>query len=123
MVTSSSVDEKRSSSRTRISSQRSVGTEGAAQKAEVKTSPKPKEVESEAVSGPKVTDTASPFLLLSQVCRFIKRAHEMKRFFQEAQEFHNSAITQCKFNNSGSLVASGDADGVVKVWCTSPAPR
>jgi WD40 repeat protein len=42
---------------------------------------------------------------------------------KETQEFHNSAITQCKFNNSGSLVASGDADGVVKVWSTSPAPR
>jgi WD40 repeat protein len=42
---------------------------------------------------------------------------------QETHTEHRAAITQCRFNSSGSLVASGDADGVVKVWSTSPSPK
>ncbi|XP_059482085.1 WD repeat-containing protein 91 [Neocloeon triangulifer] len=106
VVSSSSMDEKRSSSKTRISTQRSIGADVSSnQKVDSKSSPKPKE-DLEAAVPPKIPE-GCPFLLLSQ----------------EWQEFHNSAITQCKFNNSGSLVASGDADGVVKVWLTSPAPK
>ncbi|CAB3359932.1 Hypothetical predicted protein [Cloeon dipterum] len=108
-VTSSSVDEKRSSSKTRVSSQRSIGADTSPiQKLENKASPKFKDSEQPTdVGDTKIPETDGPYLLLSQ----------------EVQEIHNSAITQCKFNNSGSLVASGDVDGVVKVWSTSPAPK
>jgi hypothetical protein len=57
MVTSSSVDEKRSTSKTRLMTQRSVGTE--------KAESKPKSKESD--DSPKVAEQPGPFLLLSQV--------------------------------------------------------
>lgn len=36
---------------------------------------------------------------------------------------HKAAITQCKFNALGSLVASSDVDGIVKLWSPSPTPK
>lgn len=36
---------------------------------------------------------------------------------------HKSAIIQCRFNATGSLVASCDSDGVLKVWSPSPVPK
>jgi hypothetical protein len=60
MVTSSSVDEKRSTSKTRLSTQRSVGE---------KTESKPKPIEPD--DAPKVAEQPGPFLLLSQVLKAI----------------------------------------------------
>lgn len=36
---------------------------------------------------------------------------------------HKAAVTQCLFNASGSVVASCDMDGVVKVWSPAPQPK
>jgi hypothetical protein len=60
MVTSSSVDEKRSTSKTRLSTQRSVGE---------KNESKPKPIEPD--DAPKVAEQPGPFLLLSQVLKAI----------------------------------------------------
>ncbi|CAG0878625.1 unnamed protein product [Darwinula stevensoni] len=46
----------------------------------------------------------TPFLLLSQ----------------EEYRDHKSVICQCKFNATGSLVASSDVDGTLKVWTCTP---
>lgn len=43
---------------------------------------------------------------------------------QEEYGEHHSEVTQCKFSSSGYLMASGDVDGVVKIWSASPgAPQ
>ncbi|XP_067133024.1 WD repeat-containing protein 91 isoform X2 [Centruroides vittatus] len=42
---------------------------------------------------------------------------------QEQYKDHHSSITHCKFNNSGSVVASADMDGVIKIWNPSPSPQ
>ncbi|KAL1132580.1 hypothetical protein AAG570_010532, partial [Ranatra chinensis] len=42
---------------------------------------------------------------------------------QEKMTEHKAAVTQCRFNALGSLVASCDIDGVVKVWSTAPTPK
>ncbi|XP_066586172.1 WD repeat-containing protein 91 [Prorops nasuta] len=42
---------------------------------------------------------------------------------QEEYTEHKSSIIQCKSNASGSYVATGDADGVVKVWTPIPSPK
>ncbi|KAL5021151.1 hypothetical protein ScPMuIL_000306 [Solemya velum] len=47
-----------------------------------------------------------PFILLSQ----------------EEYGEHHSAISYCRFSNTGNYVASVDVDGVVKVWSWSPQP-
>ncbi|XP_014277435.1 WD repeat-containing protein 91 isoform X1 [Halyomorpha halys] len=39
---------------------------------------------------------------------------------QEQMSEHKVAIIQCKFNVNGTLVASSDSDGVLKVWSPSP---
>ncbi|XP_050533685.1 WD repeat-containing protein 91 [Daktulosphaira vitifoliae] len=48
-----------------------------------------------------------PFLLLSQ----------------ESFNEHKSKITQCRFNLSGSLIASSDSDGCLKIWTAAPSPK
>ena len=40
---------------------------------------------------------------------------------QEEYLEHHSEITHCKFATSGSVVASSDVDGVLKVWTPSPS--
>lgn len=57
-------------------------------------------------TGKEETENA-PFLLLSQ------------DVFKE----HQSVITHCKFNASGSVIASSDVNGVTKVWTPSPNPQ
>ncbi|KAK9504229.1 hypothetical protein O3M35_010607 [Rhynocoris fuscipes] len=42
---------------------------------------------------------------------------------QEKMTEHKSAVTQCKFNALGSLVASCDVDGIIKLWSPSPTPK
>ncbi|XP_061421287.1 WD repeat-containing protein 91 [Lethenteron reissneri] len=42
---------------------------------------------------------------------------------QEEYSEHHSPIMHCKFDASGSRVASVDVDGVVKVWSCSPTPQ
>ncbi|XP_076363628.1 WD repeat-containing protein 91 isoform X1 [Tachypleus tridentatus] len=42
---------------------------------------------------------------------------------QEEFSEHHSCVTHCKFNSSGSMVASSDMDGVIKVWTASPSPK
>ncbi|XP_075226894.1 WD repeat-containing protein 91 isoform X2 [Lycorma delicatula] len=42
---------------------------------------------------------------------------------QEEMLEHRSSITQCKFTPSGSVVASADVDGVIKVWSPAPNPK
>ncbi|KAG1702360.1 WD repeat-containing protein 91 [Nymphon striatum] len=49
----------------------------------------------------------SPYLLLSQ---------------EEFAE-HHSVVTHCKFNVSGSVIASSDLDGVIKIWSPNPTPK
>lgn len=56
---------------------------------------------------PTITDTKSGFLILSQ----------------EEYSEHLSFITHCKFNSTGSVVASADMDSVIKVWNASPSPQ
>uniref|UniRef100_A0A8D8S4D6 WD repeat-containing protein 91 n=1 Tax=Cacopsylla melanoneura TaxID=428564 RepID=A0A8D8S4D6_9HEMI len=53
------------------------------------------------------TKTAQSFLVLSQ----------------ENYTEHKSAVTQVKFNSSGSQVASGDVEGQLKIWTPSPVPK
>ncbi|XP_050436950.1 WD repeat-containing protein 91 isoform X2 [Adelges cooleyi] len=48
-----------------------------------------------------------PFLLLSQ----------------ESFNEHKTRITQCWFNLSGSLIASSDNDGCLKIWTAAPSPK
>ena len=36
---------------------------------------------------------------------------------------HANAVNKARFNNSGELIASGDCDGVVKVWDVRMASR
>ncbi|KAG8188425.1 hypothetical protein JTE90_007994 [Oedothorax gibbosus] len=50
-------------------------------------------------------DTSSGFIILS--C--------------EKYSEHNSLITHCKFNCSGTSVASSDMDGVIKIWSAVPS--
>ena len=40
---------------------------------------------------------------------------------QEEYLEHHSEITHCRFSTSGSVVASSDVDGVLKVWTPSPS--
>ncbi|KAG5332811.1 WDR91 protein, partial [Acromyrmex heyeri] len=42
---------------------------------------------------------------------------------QEEYTEHKTSIIQCKSNASGSYVATGDADGVIKVWTPIPSPK
>ncbi|XP_067011129.2 WD repeat-containing protein 91 [Anabrus simplex] len=42
---------------------------------------------------------------------------------QEEYTEHRSSISHCKFNSTGSAVASADVDGVIKLWSTTPSPR
>ncbi len=41
---------------------------------------------------------------------------------QEEYLEHHSEVTHARFSTSGYLIASSDADGVIKVWSASPAP-
>lgn len=43
--------------------------------------------------------------------------------FQEEYTEHKTSIIQCKSNASGSYVATGDADGIIKVWTPIPSPK
>ncbi|MPC13276.1 WD repeat-containing protein 91 [Portunus trituberculatus] len=54
-----------------------------------------------------VTSDKSSFLLLGQ----------------EEYNEHRAVVTHAVFNPSGTLVASADIDGVVKLWSPSPSPR
>lgn len=45
------------------------------------------------------------------------------QIFQEEYTEHKTSIIQCKSNASGSYVATGDADGVIKVWTPIPSPK
>ncbi|XP_014297515.1 WD repeat-containing protein 91 [Microplitis demolitor] len=42
---------------------------------------------------------------------------------QEEYTEHKTSIIQCRSNTSGSYVATGDADGVIKVWTPIPSPK
>ncbi|KAK1136949.1 hypothetical protein K0M31_001479 [Melipona bicolor] len=42
---------------------------------------------------------------------------------QEEYTEHKTSIIQCKSNASGSYVATGDADGIIKVWTPIPSPK
>ncbi|XP_043488246.1 WD repeat-containing protein 91 [Polistes fuscatus] len=42
---------------------------------------------------------------------------------QEEYTEHKASIIQCKSNASGSYVATGDIDGVIKVWTPIPSPK
>ncbi|KAL7295358.1 hypothetical protein TKK_0011243 [Trichogramma kaykai] len=42
---------------------------------------------------------------------------------QEEYIEHKTSIIQCKSNASGSYVATGDADGVIKIWTPIPSPK
>ncbi|XP_076295369.1 WD repeat-containing protein 91 isoform X2 [Lasioglossum baleicum] len=42
---------------------------------------------------------------------------------QEEYTEHRTSIIQCKSNASGSYVATGDADGIIKVWTPIPSPK
>lgn len=46
-----------------------------------------------------------------------------ENIFQEEYTEHKTSIIQCKSNASGSYVATGDADGVIKVWTPIPSPK
>ncbi|GAB6027090.1 WD repeat-containing protein 91, variant 2 [Chamberlinius hualienensis] len=52
-------------------------------------------------------EEVAPFLLLSQ----------------EDYTEHHSTITHCKFNSTGSAVASSDMSGLVKIWSPNPSPH
>ncbi|XP_054723207.1 WD repeat-containing protein 91-like [Uloborus diversus] len=54
---------------------------------------------------PSICDEKSGFIILSR----------------EKYAEHNSLISHCKFNCSGTLVASSDMDGVVKIWNAIPS--
>lgn len=56
-------------------------------------------------SVPSVYDEKSGFIILSR----------------EKYSEHNSLITHCKFNCTGTSVASSDMDGVIKIWNASPS--
>lgn len=45
------------------------------------------------------------------------------KHLQEEYTEHKTSIIQCKSNASGSYVATGDADGVIKVWTPIPSPK
>ncbi|KAK6186094.1 hypothetical protein SNE40_008198 [Patella caerulea] len=55
---------------------------------------------------PAIPDGECPFLLMSQ----------------EEYAEHHSAISYCRFSNTGQFVSSLDVDGVVKIWTWSPQP-
>ncbi|KAI5700864.1 hypothetical protein M8J76_012096 [Diaphorina citri] len=42
---------------------------------------------------------------------------------QENFTEHKCAVTQVKFNSSGTHVASGDVEGYLKIWTPSPVPK
>ncbi|KAH0956386.1 hypothetical protein HN011_010308 [Eciton burchellii] len=42
---------------------------------------------------------------------------------QEEYTEHKTSIIQCKSNASGSYVATGDVDGIIKVWTPIPSPK
>ncbi|XP_063586753.1 WD repeat-containing protein 91-like isoform X2 [Penaeus indicus] len=42
---------------------------------------------------------------------------------QEEYSEHRAVVTHAVFNPSGTLVASADTDGVVKLWSPSPSPK
>ncbi|XP_024940269.1 WD repeat-containing protein 91 isoform X2 [Cephus cinctus] len=42
---------------------------------------------------------------------------------QEEYTEHKTSIIQCKSNASGSYVATGDADGIIKIWTPIPSPK
>ncbi|RZF32900.1 hypothetical protein LSTR_LSTR004291 [Laodelphax striatellus] len=42
---------------------------------------------------------------------------------QEEMNEHHAAVTQCRFSACGSIVASSDNDGVIKIWSPAPAPK
>ncbi|CAH0771053.1 unnamed protein product [Bemisia tabaci] len=58
-------------------------------------------------SSGKPTQPGNTFILLSQES-FLK---------------HKTTVTQCRFNSSGTLVASSDILGVLNLWCPTPSPR
>ena len=41
---------------------------------------------------------------------------------QEEYSEHRSEITHCKFNTDGTVIASSDNDGVIKIWNPTPSP-
>lgn len=42
---------------------------------------------------------------------------------QEEYNEHRAVVTHAVFNPSGTLVASADTDGVVKLWAPTPQPK
>ncbi|KAK3094729.1 hypothetical protein FSP39_005505 [Pinctada imbricata] len=60
----------------------------------------------ETTHGDTEKEAGCPFIMLSQ----------------EEYNEHRSAISYCRFSNTGQYVASVDIDGVVKVWSWSPQP-
>lgn len=60
-------------------------------------------------------------------CENIDRRNSKKESFlmlsQEQMAEHKSTITQCRLNATGTLVASTDLDGLLKVWSPSPIPN
>ncbi|KAF7996912.1 hypothetical protein HCN44_002558 [Aphidius gifuensis] len=42
---------------------------------------------------------------------------------QEEYTEHKNSIIQCRSNQSGSYVATGDIDGIIKVWTPIPSPK
>jgi WD domain, G-beta repeat. len=47
----------------------------------------------------------------------------VRLFPQENFTEHKCAVTQVKFNSSGTHVASGDVEGYLKIWTPSPVPK
>lgn len=69
---------------------------------------------------------AKSFARVKVKTRAVQENEENSSFLLLSQEEfneHHSAITHCKFNASGTLIASSDSDGVVKIWSPSPTPR
>ncbi len=42
---------------------------------------------------------------------------------QEEYQEHRSEVTHCRFTSSGSAIASGDVDGIIKVWTAAPTQK
>lgn len=55
----------------------------------------------------------------------IKEKIDINYSLQTQEEYleHKTSILQCKCNTNGSCVATGDADGVIKVWVPTPTPK
>ncbi|XP_013383261.1 WD repeat-containing protein 91 [Lingula anatina] len=65
-----------------------------------------KRIPSDPLLSSAISNTKSPFMLLSQ----------------DNYTEHRSSIIHCRFSNTGHCIASADVDGIVKVWSLQPSP-